>query len=263
MDEKSIISKGIRLLSDVDEKEYFSVINGVVLKNVKELASLLETIHIDHFGYHVNEHKNDFYNWIKFSVGDEDLSERIKEAKSPDVMRLIILERIKELEDKLESYEDKYESSEKLENYSGSKYEKEVDDLDSFFEEKENSNNKDFFEQTKERREDYKDNDVEEEDFSSNDNTMSDVVEKSNLEQNSKSSYSHEEILEEIEKALNETDSVLGLKNEDKKSLNEESSIVNVEHKGFSWIDFILGFIFGFILGLLLVVAYYKMYVIV
>ncbi len=242
MDEKNIVNRGIKLLTDVDEKQYFSVINGVVLKNIRELASLLETIHIDHFGYHVNEHKNDFYNWIKYSIGDEELAERIKNANSPDVMKLIILERIKELEDSLEEYEHKQTSI--SDDSSGKSYEEEIDsfkeeekdreenvseiedDLDSFFEEKE--------EKKKE------------------------IIE---VEKESKDSYSHEEILEEIEKALNETDSVLGLKHEDKES-NVENKILE-EHKSFSWIDFILGFVFGFIIGLLLVIAYYKMYVLV
>ncbi len=237
MEEKNIINRGIKLLTDVDEKEYFSVINGVVLKNIRELASLLETIHIDHFGYHVNEHKNDFYNWIKFSIGDEELAERIKEAKSPDVMKLIILERIKELEDSLESFEHKNELNDDV--VSGSSYEEEIDnfvreensssvsnnnfssedDLDSFFEDK---NKKDIKEEQ------------------NNDNSKV------------KDSYSHEEILEEIEKALNETDSVLGLK-------EKEEKIEVHENKSFSWIDFVLGFVFGFIIGLLLVLAYYKM----
>ncbi len=243
MDEKEIVNKGIRLLTDVDEKEYFSVIDGTVLKNIKELASLLETIHIDHFGYHVNDHKNDFYNWIKYSVKDEELAERIKEAKSPDVMKTIILERIKELEDELEHYEEKFEEK-NVENEED--YSKEADDLDKFFEE------------------DKKETVVENTDFD-NSIVADNIVEEQNVEgivenNNVKSDYTHEEILEEIEKALNETDSVLGVKKEENKVLEEYNEIA---HKSFSWIDFILGFVFGFILGLLLVIAYYKMYVLV
>ncbi len=233
MDEKNIVNKGIKLLTDVDEKQYFSVINGVVLKNIRELASLLETIHIDHFGYHVNEHKNDFYNWIKYSVGDEELAERIKNANSPDVMKIIILERIKELEDSLEEYENKQNS---INDDSGKSYEEEID---SFKEEKDKGENvseveddlDSFFEEKEEKKENLE------------------------VEKESKDTYSHEEILEEIEKALNETDSVLGLKHEEKEE-NVENKILE-EHKSFSWIDFITGFIFGFILGLLLVTFYF------
>ncbi len=244
MDEKEIVNKGIRLLTDVDEKEYFSVIDGTVLKNIKELASLLETIHIDHFGYHVNDHKNDFYNWIKYSVKDEELAERIKEAKSPDVMKTIILERIKELEDELEHYEEKFE--EKSDENIEEDYSKEADDLDKFFEE------------------DKKEVTVEDKNVNNTvvaDNVVEEQNVQSDVEENKvKSDYTHEEILEEIEKALNETDSVLGVKKEESKVLEEYNEIA---HKSFSWVDFILGFVFGFILGLLLVIAYYKMYVLV
>jgi hypothetical protein len=63
-------------LSDVDPSKVFRTCNGVVLRNVSELANWLQGCSEYDFRYHVNmDHaKNDFAIWVREVVGDEALA---------------------------------------------------------------------------------------------------------------------------------------------------------------------------------------------
>jgi Fe2+ transport system protein B len=67
-------------------EEYFYVHDGRILKNLDELKRELVNIDEATFSYHVNEQKNDFYNWIKGALKEEELAEKIKNDIVKDVM---------------------------------------------------------------------------------------------------------------------------------------------------------------------------------
>ena len=62
----------------LDPEHYFFVNDGRVLQSIDDLKKLLIDIDDNMFKYHVNSTKNDFYNWIKTSLMDKELAERIK-----------------------------------------------------------------------------------------------------------------------------------------------------------------------------------------
>lgn len=67
-------------------EHYFYVNNGSVLKNLSDLKNQLVGMSEDTFRYHVNEQKNDFYNWVKSSLMNEELAEKIKNDMTKEAM---------------------------------------------------------------------------------------------------------------------------------------------------------------------------------
>jgi len=66
-----------KLLFDAPQENYFILCNGQPVKNVKELAGLLENIDDSVFNHHVNLDKNDFSNWIKDIFEDSELAKEL------------------------------------------------------------------------------------------------------------------------------------------------------------------------------------------
>ena len=64
--------------------------------NMKELENALKTMSYETFSYHANEEKNDFYNWIKDTVGDEELAELIKD-KGKIISAILIGKRVEKI----------------------------------------------------------------------------------------------------------------------------------------------------------------------
>ena len=71
-----------KYLSDVASEQCFWINNGPILKNLEELANVLPEISDDTFQHHVNNEKNDFSNWIKDVVGDQQLANDLLSSKS-------------------------------------------------------------------------------------------------------------------------------------------------------------------------------------
>ena len=71
-----------RLFSNINPEEYFLVQNGDILKNVKELASSLESMDEVTFNHHVNEERNDFASWISNVFNDKNLASQISNLKN-------------------------------------------------------------------------------------------------------------------------------------------------------------------------------------
>ncbi len=85
-------------LNDVLPEQVFWFKDGRSAKNLVELAGALEKISDDIFFHHVNSEKNDFCNWIEFSVKDSVLAKRLKPVKDKDKTIKIIEKRISELQ---------------------------------------------------------------------------------------------------------------------------------------------------------------------
>lgn len=71
---KKAISK---LLKDVKEEVFFSVIDGSTVKNVMGLADALDMMSDDSYYYHVTNDKNDFSNWVRDVIKEETLADEI------------------------------------------------------------------------------------------------------------------------------------------------------------------------------------------
>lgn len=78
------INKGNKMskIKDCKPEHYFILVTGVPLKNIKELALALQTMDEWVFNHHVNEHRNDFSNWIKDIFNEDALAEELKELKT-------------------------------------------------------------------------------------------------------------------------------------------------------------------------------------
>lgn len=88
-----------RVLGDVPESHMaFWFTNGTIAKNIYEFLSAIQSCDSGVFTYHVNDEKNDFYNWILDVIGDEVLAKRVKKEKDQKKFAQKIKRRIKELE---------------------------------------------------------------------------------------------------------------------------------------------------------------------
>ncbi len=85
------------ILTDVKPEEVFKLVDGRELHNLQELLEALKDMPSGVFSHHVNEQRNDFANWVKYSVGDSILADRIMDVKQQDVMYRLIHQRIEEL----------------------------------------------------------------------------------------------------------------------------------------------------------------------
>lgn len=83
-----------RLKKKLPEDHYFVMVTGQKVKNIKELADILEDIDEDLFKHHVNDEKNDFSNWIEDIFEEQDLANELKKHKSKDKTRFVIYKHI-------------------------------------------------------------------------------------------------------------------------------------------------------------------------
>ncbi|MBN2368326.1 hypothetical protein JXC34_04865 [Candidatus Woesearchaeota archaeon] len=75
-------------------ENYFILITGVPLKNLKELGNALETMNGWVFSHHVNESRNDFSSWVQSVLNEEELAEEIKNLKNMKDMEMRIFKHL-------------------------------------------------------------------------------------------------------------------------------------------------------------------------
>ncbi len=86
------------LFKEIDPEHYFLVRDGLVLKNLLELVDALEFMDEETFRYHVNDARNDFYNWIKDVFDEEELATRVLSANNkPEIQVVILREMVRRL----------------------------------------------------------------------------------------------------------------------------------------------------------------------
>jgi hypothetical protein len=77
------------VLSDVERKKYlapspaervFWCHDGRVFRDMAELARGLDSMSDDVFAYHANDEKNDFANWVRDVIGDQQLAGELLRA---------------------------------------------------------------------------------------------------------------------------------------------------------------------------------------
>lgn len=74
--------------------QVFVLINGHRVKNVKELADVIEKIEDHVFHHHVNEDKHDFAVWLKDVFAEIGLAEELAHVKDKKHMQLVLYKHI-------------------------------------------------------------------------------------------------------------------------------------------------------------------------
>jgi len=90
---KSIVRAPKNKLMKISPDNYFYLNDGSVLKSLKELEVLLETIDPNLFSYHSNEYKNDFAVWVQDVFNNKKLATELRKAKSAQASLKVLKER--------------------------------------------------------------------------------------------------------------------------------------------------------------------------
>lgn len=85
------------ILKNVDQDHYFHVANGTIIRSLLEMDEALTQMSEETFHYHVNPSKNDFANWIRNTIKDEDLAAALEKINDKPTIQMIILRSIVEL----------------------------------------------------------------------------------------------------------------------------------------------------------------------
>ena len=81
-------------LKDVNPENNFWASDGRSIKNLFELADVLESMSHETFSSHVNEHKNDFSAWLNDVVGAKELAVKMGEIKDKTQSHVSVLKYI-------------------------------------------------------------------------------------------------------------------------------------------------------------------------
>ena len=90
-----------RILADASPEQCFWVNNGPIIKNLSEMANALACMKDKIFSHHVNKEKNDFGNWVRDVLKDEDLANDIARIKSKEKILKKVQSRISKLDNKI------------------------------------------------------------------------------------------------------------------------------------------------------------------
>jgi len=82
---------GGKLFKNTIPEHHFKLLNGIELKNVVDLADSLKHMSDDVFYSHVDEHKNDFSNWVRDIYSAEELANALSKCKNQQESELHIL----------------------------------------------------------------------------------------------------------------------------------------------------------------------------
>lgn len=87
----NVLNKAIQSPEEsIDPAHFFILKNGRSIKNLHELVKALKTIDEDTFRHHVNDHKNDFANWLKDILKKEELADEIRAKKAKNELLKIL-----------------------------------------------------------------------------------------------------------------------------------------------------------------------------
>ena len=89
----------IQYWQDCDASQVFWTQNGVLLHNLQELITALESMDDHTFKYHVNEdnNKNDFADWVRDCYGDKDVAMKLEGVMDKHRYLEILKARLKEV----------------------------------------------------------------------------------------------------------------------------------------------------------------------
>ena len=70
----------------IPHEKYFYVSDGTVIKHVGELPDALRNMSPETFSFHVNEYKNDFYEWVMNVFELSTLARKIRKIRRKEDM---------------------------------------------------------------------------------------------------------------------------------------------------------------------------------
>ena len=68
----------------IDKSEYFYLSTGDTIRDIAELEQKVKTMPDDIFSYHVNSDKNDFASWVRYSLANKALADKLEFAMDKD-----------------------------------------------------------------------------------------------------------------------------------------------------------------------------------
>lgn len=83
-----------RVKKNASPDQVFVLVNGHKIKNVKELADVIEKIEDHVFYHHVNENKNDFAVWLKEVFAEVGLAQELAKVKDKKHVQLVLYKHI-------------------------------------------------------------------------------------------------------------------------------------------------------------------------
>ena len=72
----------------------FKLANGGVMKSAADMAKNFESMDDSTFYHHANESRNDFANWAKEALKDEELAEELQKAKDRKSAQIAAMKRV-------------------------------------------------------------------------------------------------------------------------------------------------------------------------
>ena len=79
---------------DAPETNCFVLCNGKPVKNIKELADIMEELEDHVFNFHVTPEKNDFATWVKDIFQDVELAQKLAGVKDRKHMQIVLYKHI-------------------------------------------------------------------------------------------------------------------------------------------------------------------------
>jgi hypothetical protein len=79
---------------EAPQDNYFILCNGRPVKNIKELADIIDELEDHVFNHHVRPEHNDFAAWVKDIFKDVELAEKLAGTKDKKHFQLVIYKHI-------------------------------------------------------------------------------------------------------------------------------------------------------------------------
>lgn len=90
-----------KFLAPVPEQYVFWNHDGRVIRDMKELADVLNTMSDETFNYHSNDYKKDYGNWLRDVIGDEKLARDLDKSRTRIEATRAVAKRVSFLNSKL------------------------------------------------------------------------------------------------------------------------------------------------------------------
>jgi len=86
-----------KFLDNVSKEKNFWAIDGQVLKNIFELSEELEHMAPEAYKFHSKKEGNDFVNWVRDVVQDQELAAQLESSQNQSDSHKIVLKRLVQL----------------------------------------------------------------------------------------------------------------------------------------------------------------------
>jgi hypothetical protein len=83
-----------RAKSVAQKDKYFWVVDGTVIRSVKEMAYAVDAMDLNVFHHHVNNERNDFANWVEGIFGLKNLGMELRGTTNKDRTVIITLKHL-------------------------------------------------------------------------------------------------------------------------------------------------------------------------